>query len=393
MPSICLYAQVHQPYRLRRFRVFDIGGEEGPFDDALNAQVVRRVAAKCYLPATRLLTRLVRESGGEFRLALSLTGTLLEQLEAHAPEALEAFQELAATGCVELLGETYYHSLSGLVHPEEFRAQVGLHRRLIGRHFGQEPGVFRNTELIYRDGLGPAIAEQGFRGVLMEGADHLLRGRSPNLVYDAAGVPGLRLIPRNYSLSDDVGFRFSNREWPGWPLTADTYAEWLHAGGGDSVHLFLDYETFGEHQWEETGILDFLAHLPAACRARGMPFATPSELLDRPSGGVLSVERATSWADTERDVSAWLGNPLQDSAHERLYALRDLALAAGGETLETWRRLTTSDHVYYMCTKWFADGDVHTYFSPFETPYDAYIAFMNALAHMEDARALRRSYR
>lgn len=383
MPSITLYAQVHQPYRLSRFRVFDIGGDGGPFDDALNAAVVRRVAAKCYLPATRLLTRLVRETDGEFRLALSLTGTLLEQLKAHAPEALEAFQSLVATGHVELLGETYHHSLSALKDHDEFRAQAGLHRAALERHFGAAPRVFRNTELIYWDGLAPAIADMGFEGVLMEGADHVLRGRSPNHAYTAAGVPGLRLLPRNYSLSDDIGFRFSNRDWPAWPLRAETYAEWLHAGGGDSVHLFLDYETFGEHQWEETGIFGFLARLPHECRTRGMPFATPSELLDRPTMGALSVDRPTSWADTERDVSAWLGNPLQDAAHDRLYALRGAALAAGGEALDTWRRLTTSDHVYYMCTKWFADGDVHTYFSPFETPYDAFISYMNALGHLE----------
>ncbi len=385
MTDICLYGQVHQPYRLRRYGLFDIGSGAGYFDDDLNAHVVRRVADKCYLPAARRLTRLVEETGGAFRLALSLSGTLLEQLERWAPHALEAFQALVATGRVELLGETYYHSLSALRDPAEFDDQVRAHRRALARHFDTVPRVFRNTELIYWDALAPRIAALGFTGALMEGADQVLGWRSPNMVYGAAEAPDLRLLPRNYRLSDDIGFRFSNRAWSEWPLRAERHAEWLREAGGDSIHLFLDFETFGEHHWEESGIFAFLERWPQECLDRGLRFATPSELTGRAPVAPLAVRRPTSWADTERDVSAWLGNPLQDAAHDRLYALRGAALAAGGDALAAWRRLTTSDHVYYMCTKWFADGDVHTYFSPFETPYDAFIAYMNVLGDLEVA--------
>jgi alpha-amylase len=378
MPDICLYAQVHQPYRLRRYRLFDIGSAVPHFDDELNARILRRVAAKCYLPANRLLERLIREGHGDFKVALSITGTVLEQLAAWEPEALESFQRLVATGRVELLGETYHHSLASLTSEEEFREQVRLHRAIVQQTFGCEPRVFRNTELIYWDGLAPAIADLGFTGVMVEGADQIMAWRSPNFVYDSASVPGLRLLPRNYRLSDDVGFRFSQRSWDGWPVTAEKYADWIASSPGDSVHLYVDYETFGEHQWSETGIFEFLAHLPAACAARGQRFVHPSDLASRPASGALSFERATSWADLERDVTAWLGNRLQQAAHERLYRMRETVLGSDDPGLvEGWRRLTTSDHMYYMCTKWFADGDVHKYFSPYDTPYDAFVTWMN----------------
>jgi len=384
MPEICLYAQVHQPFRVRRFRLFDIGTGTAPFDDELNARILRRVAEKCYLPANALLERLLRSGEADFRLALSLTGTLVEQLQHWAPETLESFQRLVATGRVELLGETYYHSLASLGDEEEFREQVARHREMLRAVFGVEPRVFRNTELIYWDGLAPVIADMGFDGVMVEGADRVMEWRSPNHVYEAATAPGLRLLPRNYRLSDDVGFRFSQQSWDGWPVTADKYAEWLAGSTGDSVHLYVDYETFGEHQWAETGIFDFLAHLPGACARRGLRFASPSELARRPAVGTLSFAAPTSWADLERDTTAWLGNRLQSAAHGRLYGLRDRARAAGARAdLETWRRLTTSDHVYYMCTKWFADGDVHKYFSPYATPYDAFVAYMNVAEDLE----------
>jgi len=384
MPPICLYAQVHQPYRLRRYRLFDIGSGAAYFDDETNARILRRVADKCYLPTNRLLAEMIRRGEGGFKLALSLTGTLVEQLAAWAPDALESFQQLVATGGVELLGETYYHSLASLTHEAEFVAQVERHRAMIRRWFGQEPQVFRNTELIYWDGLAPTIAKLGFRAAMVEGADHALGWRSPNYVYEAASAPGLRLLPRNYRLSDDVGFRFSQREWDGWPVTADKYADWVTESPGDSLHLYVDYETFGEHQWEETGIFDFLSHLPAACARRGIGFVQPTDLACRPAVAPLSFARPTSWADLERDTSAWLGNRLQYAAHERLYGLRDAVRASGNyEAIEAWRRLTTSDHVYYMCTKWFADGDVHKYFSPYDSPYDAFVAFMNVTQDLE----------
>lgn len=384
MPELCIYCQVHQPYRLSRYRLFDIGSDRPYFDDAENARILRRVADKCYRPTNRLLTELIRETRGAFKLALSISGTLLDQMAETAPDALESFQDLVDTGSVELLGETYYHSLSALGDLDEFRAQVRRHRQTIDRWFGQRPRVFRNTELIYFDALAPVIAGLGFQGALVEGAAQVLGWRSPNYVYEAASAPGLRLLPRNFPLSDDLGFRFSNRDWDGWPLTAEKYANWLAEGVGETRHLFLDYETFGEHQWLETGIFDFLRHLPAQCFQRSLTFTQPSALVTRAPVAQLAFPHPTSWADLERDTSAWLGNRLQRAAHERLYRLRDAVTLSRDAALESaWRRLTTSDHLYYMCTKWFADGDVHKYFNPYATPYDAYIAFMNVLQDLE----------
>lgn len=384
MADICLYAQVHQPFRLRRYRVFDIGTGLDYFDDEVNAGILRRVAEKCYLPTNRLLAELIRRSDGRFKLALSLSGTLLDQLALYSPKALASFQDLVDTGGVEILGETYYHSLAGLADRAEFIEQVARHRKLVERTFARRPHVFRNTELIYWDGIAPTVLELGFRGMLVEGADHVLGWRSANHVYAATTAPALRLLPRNYQLSDDVGFRFSQRSWQGWPLTAPKYADWLARNQGESLNLFLDYETFGEHQWAETGIFDFLGHLPEECFRRGLRFVHPSDLARQVPISQLSFPRPTSWADQERDTTAWLGNRLQDAAHGRLYrlgrSLRDLGDPA---LLDQWRLLTTSDHVYYMCTKWFADGDVHKYFSPYESPYDAFVAFMNVLEDLE----------
>ncbi len=388
MTEICLYAQVHQPFRLRQYRLFDIGTDTEYFDTETNRRLLRRVADKCYLPTNRLLADLIRQSGGEFKLALSLSGALLDQLAEWAPDVLRSFQELVDTGGVELLGETYFHSLASLASEEEFVEQVERHRRTIERHFGLRPTVFRNTELIYWDNLAPVISRMGFRGVMVEGADHVMEWRSSNHVYQARTAPELRLLPRNYRLSDDVGFRFSNREWDAWPLTAPKYADWLASSGGESIHLYVDYETFGEHQWSETGIFDFLAHLPEECRKRGLGFVHPSRLVARTPVAPLSFERPTSWADLERDTSAWLGNRLQHAAQERLYGMREAVLRSGdAQRLEQWRRLTTSDHLYYMCTKWFADGDVHKYFSPYASPYDAFIAFMNVAQDLEQSVA------
>jgi alpha-amylase len=375
---------VHQPYRLRRYRVFDIGTGAGYFDDEANRTILRRVAEKCYLPANRILRELIEQSGGRFRLALSLSGTLMDQLEAVAPEVLASFQGLVATGGVELLGETFYHSLAALADPDEFRAQVELHRRTVERHFGCRPEVFRNTELIYDDAIGPMVARMGFRGTLVEGADRVLGWRSPNYVYQTASAPGLRLIPRNYRLSDDIGFRFSNRGWDGWPLTVDKWTDWIAQSAEPSVHVFMDYETFGEHQWEETGIFEFLRRLPEALERRGIACVHPSEIASREPAAALTFPTPTSWADIERDTSAWLGNRMQRAAHQRLYRLGSRVRAQGEpRLLEAWRRLGTSDHCYYMCTKWFADGDVHKYFNPHGSPYDAFVAYMNALTDLE----------
>jgi len=390
MPDICLYAQVHQPYRLRRYRFFDIGSGRDYFDDQVNREVLHKVAHKCYVPTNRLLAELVERSGGSFRLALSISGTVLEQLARWEPRAMDSFHALVATGGVELLAETSRHSLAALADDDEFEHQVEAQCRNVELLFGRRPTVFRNTELIFSDAVAASIRAMGFRAVLVEGADHVLGWRSPNYVYESAVAPGLRLLPRNYALSDDVGFRFSNRDWDGWPLTADKYAAWIAATPGDSIHLFLDYETFGEHQWADTGIFDFLRHLPHACSRHGLGFVHPSSLAAREPVGALSYPHPTSWADVDRSVTAWLGNGMQWAAHTRLYRLRDAVLDTGEpELIEAWRRLTTSDHLYYMCTKWFADGDVHKYFSPYDTPYDAFIAFMNVLQDLEQAVAQR----
>ena len=384
MPDICFYFQVHQPYRLRPYRVFDIGTRAGYFDDDANRGILRRVADKCYVPTNRLLTEAIRQSHGQFRIAMSLSGVLLDQLEADAPDALASFQELVATGGVELLGETFYHSLSALRDPEEFRDQVALHRAALERHFGRRATVFRNTELIYDDAIAPMVAGLGFSAMLVEGADHVLGWRSPNYVYAAALAPELRLLARNYRITDDVGFRFSNRDWDGWPLTADRWADWVARSAEDSVHVFMDYETFGEHQWAETGIFEFLLHLPEALARRNIACVHPSALALRRPVGTLSFPVPTSWADVERDTSAWLGNRMQRAAFERLYRLgREVKALGDPWLLEAWRRLTTSDHEYYMCTKWFADGDVHKYFNPHASPYDAFVAFMNVLTDLE----------
>jgi alpha-amylase len=388
MTDVCAYFQVHQPFRLRNYRIFDIGHDAPYFDAVHNGEIIRRVADRCYLPANALLARLIAESDGAFRVAMSLSGTVIEQLETYAPDALASFQALVATGGVELLGETYYHSLAALADPAEFCAQVELHRTLMARVFGQRPRVFRNTELIVSDDIARLVQRFGFDAALVEGADHVLAGRAPTYVYESAAAPGLRLLARHYRLSDDIAFRFSTHDWSEWPLSADRYAAWLASTPGECINLFMDYETFGEHQWAETGIFDFLAALPGECLARGLRFAQPSELAARHPADQLHFARPTSWADIERDVSAWLGNRMQRAAHARTYALRDAVTATGHPgALEDWRRLTTSDHFYYMATKEHSDQTVHAYFSPYDSPYDAFIRYMNVMQDVEQVAA------
>jgi alpha-amylase len=381
---VCFYFQVHQPYRLRRYGVFEIGRRRDYFDDAANDAIVRKVAEKCYLPMNALLLELIDRFEGRFRVAFGITGTALEQLERSCPEALRSFQALAATGCVEILSETYYHSLAFLESPAEFDEQVAAHRELVLRLFGARPRVFRNTELVYNDALARHLAARGYEGVLAEGADRVLGWRSPHFVYRPAGAPALALLLKSYRLSDDIAFRFGDRAWEGHPLSAEKFAGWVHAvnGLGHVVNLFMDYETFGEHQWAETGIFEFMRRLPAEILAHpDGGFVTPTEAVRAyPRVAELAVPEFVSWADQERDLTAWLGNGMQRSALRGLYELRDAVRASGDPALlSDWRRLTTSDHFYYMCTKFFADGDVHKYFSPYESPYEAYIAFSNAL--------------
>ena len=389
MPSVCFYFEVHQPFRLRRYSVFEAMSAHGRspqyFDDRTNREVAAKVAAKCYLPANRLILDLVRRHAGRFRVSYAVTGTAMDQFALYAPEVLDSFAALAGTGCVEFLAETYHHSLASVAGPAEFAAQVELHRRRLADAFGVTPRVFRNTELIYDNTLARRVAEMGFVGVLAEGVDRVLGWRSPNFVYRPPASRGPSILLKNYGLSDDIAFRFSDRNWAGWPLTPRKFAASLAGQPGPLTNLFMDYETLGEHQWADTGIFDFLAALPEVLPAEaGADFVTVSEAVERfPPVGELDVSRATSWADSERDLSAWLGNPMQNNALMALYELEKPVKDTGDLALiEDWRRLTTSDHLYYMSTKGLSDGEVHAYFSPYDNPYDAYINFMNVLDNL-----------
>ena len=386
MASVCFYFQVHQPFRLRRYSVFDT--DQHYFDDHKNAEIMRKVASKCYLPANRVILETIHRHDGRFRVAYSVTGLALEQFETSSPEVLESFRDLANTGCVEFLDETYDHSLAFLYSREEFRAQVELHRKKIKELFNQEPRVFRNTELIYNNDLAHFVSHMGYDAILSEGADTILGYRSPNYVYRPPHAPRLKLLLKNYRLSDDIAFRFSNRAWEQWPLTAEKFARWVNQinGNGFLCNLFIDYETFGEHQWAETGIFDFLRHLPdEILKHPDNNFMTPSQVIDSYEPvGEIDVPHMISWADTERDLSAWLGNAMQSNALHELYKLEGPLKEKGDqELLSDWRKLTSSDHFYYMCTKYWADGDVHKYFSPYESPYDSYINFMNVLDNIQ----------
>ena len=379
MTDICLYFQVHQPFRIGKYTLFDIGKHSRYFDEAKNKEVMLKIARKCYLPTNNIIRDLIAKNE-DFKVTYSITGTALEQFEKYTPNVLRSFQELAKTGAVEFLTETSHHSLSFLFNKEEFVHQVKEHKKLIKKNFGQKPKIFRNTELIYNNELARTAEELGFKGILAEGWDGVLGWRSPNYVYKPAGTRKIKLLLKNYKLSDDIAFRFSNRKWESWPLTADKYANWIAPILGDSINLFMDYETFGEHQWEDTGIFNFLKHLPEALKKHNISFHHPSELLKIEPKDELDIPIPISWADVERDTSAWLGNKMQQAASAQLYLLRRHVLASRDkEIIEAWRKLTTSDHFYYMCTKWFNDGDVHKYFNPYDSPYDGFIAYMNVL--------------
>ena len=382
MASVVFYFQVHQPYRLRRYSIFDSGTDY--FDDKTNAEICRKVAQKCYLPTNALIAELIDTYQGRFRVSYSITGMVIEQFRQFCPEVLESFIELSKTGAVEFIAETYYHSLAFLYRRDEFIDQVNMHRELMADLFGQNPRVFRNTELTYDNDLAKVVEQMGFDAAITEGTVKVLGYRSPNFIYKAANCENLKLLLKNYRLSDDIAFRFGQRSWSGWPLTAEKFASWIDQinGNGYVCNLFMDYETFGEHQWADTGIFDFLRKLPEVILASGKnDFLTVSEAIDRyPVSGELDVPYMISWADTERDVSAWLGNSMQANALYETYAIADEIRASGDEDLlADWRKLQTSDHFYYMCTKYFADGDVHKYFNPYQSPYDSYINYMNIL--------------
>ena len=383
MISVCLYFQVHQPYRTRNdYSFFDIGLKNDYFDEGLNREVMQRVAEKCYLPAGKKLLALIEKLEGKFKFAFSISGVALEQMEEYSPASIEIFQKLVNTGCVEILSETYHHSLSHLFSEKEFKAQVKLHKDKVQKLFGVKPTAFRNTELLYDNRMAEIVEEMGYKVVLTEGANRILGWRTPNFLYQPKPCSKLALLLKNYRLSDDLAFRFSNETWEDYPLTADKYSKWIHkvAGNGEVVGLFMDYETFGEHQWEETGIFDFLEEFPKSfLKKKDTSFVTPTEAasLFQPMAKI-DVPHTISWADLERDTSAWMGNSMQDSALSEIYNLESQVKKKGDPELTAiWRKLLTSDHFYYMCTKWSSDGEVHRYFTHFENAESAWICFQN----------------
>ena len=388
MVNLCFYFQVHQPNRLKKYTFFDIGHDHFYEDDKKNGEILQRVAAKCYLPANAVMLELIKKFNGAFRIAYSVSGTAVEQFKKFSPETLDSFKRLADTGCVEFLGETFNHSLSFIFSKEEFRRQVERHRELMKQEFGITPTSFRNTELIYNNDVAFEVEKMGYKAIMADGADRIMGWRSPNFVYLPQPCTKLKLLLKNYRLSDDIAFRFSNRDWPEFPLTAEKFANWVHQvnGNGETVNLFMDYETFGEHQWSETGIFDFLRAMPEKILAHpDFRFATPSETAAGCSPvSKLDVPDFVSWADIERDLTAWLGNKLQNDSFAAVYRLEEKVLRTENpDLIRTWQALQTSDHFYYMCTKWFADGDVHKYFNPYRSPYDAYINYQNVLSDFE----------
>ena len=398
MKTVCLYFQVHQPWRLKTYRFFNIGKDHNYLDDLTNRAIMQKIARECYLPMNSLLLKLIKENKGAFRVSFSLTGSVVEQFKLYAPEVLDSFRELVKTGCVELLAETYSHSLAALSSKEDFVEQVKAHQAMLKKEFGVKAKAFRNTELIYSDEIGAMVGELGYKTILAEGAKHILGWKSPNFVYAGGADQSLRVLMRNYKLADDIAFRFSNQGWDEYPLTADKYAAWLSEADGEVVNLFMDYETFGEHQKASTGIFDFVKALPKAILNRGdLKFATVSETAaEHQPVAVIHCPHVMSWADEERDVTAWLGNDLQNEAFAKIYELKSKVRSLKSDDFNyVWNFMQTSDHFYYMATKWLSDGDVHSYFNPYDTAYEAFINYMNVLSdfqiEVEKALAAKKS--
>jgi alpha-amylase len=372
---------------MRQYSIFDIAESPDYFDAVSNKAICRKVAEKCYLPANAMMLDLIKQNP-DFKIAYSISGVALEQFAEYAPDVLASFQALVATGNVEILSETYYHSLAALFNADEFRAQIIKHRETVQHYLGVTPRVFRNTELIYSNGIADMVEDLGYAAMITEGVDRVLDWRSPNFVYQPHHGRGMRLLLKNYQLSDDIAFRFSEKSWPGWPMTADKFAGWLRDldGNAQTINLFMDYETIGEHQWEHTGIFEFFRALPTAIyRHTNFDFATPSEVIDRyPVHDRISIPETISWADEARDLSAWLGNPMQDNSIAWVYRLGDRVIQSGdSHLLHQWRKLQTSDHFYYMCTKFWSDGDVHKYFSAYDSPHESYVLMSNILTDLE----------
>ncbi|MDR0427475.1 MAG: glycoside hydrolase family 57 protein [Dysgonamonadaceae bacterium] len=381
MKTICFYFQIHQPFRLKRYRFFDIGADTYYYDDFANEEIIRGVAHRTYFPANALLLDMIKEYNGKFKVAFSLSGIVLEQMEMYVPEAVEQLKELAKTGCVEFLAETYNHSLASIGDPKEFERQVNLHRNKIKDLFGQVPTVFRNTELIYSDEIAPLVAKMGFKAMLVEGAKHVLGWKSPNYLYSSATAHRLNLLTRNMKFSDDISYRFSNYNWSEYPLVADKLVNWIASTPGSEqlINIFLNYDVLGSLQQAETGIFEFFRAVPRFALAKGISFSTPSEVSDTlKSVGQLVVPYPCSWAGEEKDVSSWLGNVMQQEALKKLYDISEkVQLVKDRRILQDWNYLQASDHFNYMSTKHFPGPSV---FSPYESAYDAFNNYMNVLS-------------
>lgn len=384
MTAICFYFQIHQPFRLKNYRFFDIGNDHYYYDDFANDDIITRIAHRSYLPANEMLLDIIKENGKKFKVAFSISGTALEQLEQYVPEFIDSMKELAATGCVEFLSETYAHSLASLEDPEEFIAQVKAHDEKIYQLFGLKPKVFRNTELIYSDDIAAMVASMGFKGAITDGAKHILGWKSPNYLYNAASAPKLKLLLKNSKLSDDISFRFSNHEWESYPLTADKYMDWIASLPQEEqlVNLFMNYETFGELQPQQSGIFEFMKALPRFAADRNIQFWSPSEVISKLKPvSELSVPTPISWADEARDTSAWLGNTLQQEAVKKLYSIGERVRLCQDKRIKLdWNYLQASDHFFYMSTKHSSDGNVHSHYSPYGSPYTAFTNYMNVLS-------------
>lgn len=384
MKAICFYFQIHQPFRLKRYRFFDIGNDHYYYDDFANDDIITRIAHTSYIPAAESLLRMIEDSGRKFKCAISVSGVALEQIEVYVPELLDLLKKLVSTGCVEILAETYAHSLSSLADPEEFANQVKVHDEKVHELFGVHPKVLRNTELIYCDDLAPQILAMGYKGVITEGAKHILGWKSPNYVYAAASAPKLKMLLKNDKLSDDITFRFSNTNWSEYPLTADKYIGWIADTPQEEqiFNLFMTMETFGQLQNRDSGIFQFLEALPRFAAERGIEFITPTEAVSKIKAvAELGVPFPMSWADEARDTSAWLGNQLQKEAFDKLYSVSERVRLCDDRRLkQDWYYLQASDHFFYMSTKHQADGEIHSLYSPYDSPYQAFTNYMNVLA-------------
>ncbi len=388
MTSICFYFQVHQPFRLNRFSIFSKGKDLHKlyFNRKKNQEIFNKVGKKCYLPTNQMLLDLIHSTDGNFKVSFSLTGVFLEQCEKYNPRVIESFQRLVDTGCVDLLSETYYHSLASLFSLEEFEEQIKMHRKKVKSLFNYKPVVFRNTEGIYNNNIAKFAEDMGYKGIVAEGASRSMTWKSPNYLHRPVGCEKIKLLTRNYKLSDDIAFRFSEKSWEEWPLTSEKFTSWLESSGGDVINLFQDYETYGEHQWDDTGIFEFLRNLPGkALSNENLDFMTTREVVENhPVKGDVDCPFLTSWADVDRDLTAWLGNDMQMACFEKLKSLETLVKEKDdARLLHLWRLMQTSDLLYYLCTKWFNDGDVHKYFNAFDSPYEAFISYMNILNHFE----------